>query len=42
MTRIGTSRNEGILMFLPRRDDDAVHQDQTDGNAICLFGNIIH
>ena len=32
----------GILMFLPRRDDDAVHQDQTDGNAICLFGNIIH
>ena len=24
-------------MFLPRRDDDAVHQEQTDGNAIfCL------
>ena len=31
-----------LILFLPRRDDDAVHLDQTDGNAICLFGNIIH
>ena len=46
MTRMrrkwGRGGIKGILMFLLRRDDDAVHQDQTDGNAICLFGNIIH